>query len=110
MKLLASLVFVAAAVAGGESGAAELKMFTSRALSTVLGVIGQQFEQTSGHKLNVIVGFSSEFAPRINSGEAFDLMMSPPPIIDGYITAPESPGLGLDPDWAALEKSALMIV
>jgi hypothetical protein len=54
MKLLASLVFVAAAVAGGDAGAAELKMFTSRALATVLAVIGQQFEQSSGHKLNVI--------------------------------------------------------
>jgi ABC-type molybdate transport system substrate-binding protein len=85
MKLLASLVFVAAAVAGGDAGAAELKMFTSRALSTVLEVIGHQFEQSSGHKLNVIVGFSPEFAPRINGGEAFDLMMSPPPVIDGYI-------------------------
>jgi len=84
MKLLASLVFVAA-VAGGDAGAAELKMFTSRALSTVLEVIGHQFEQSSGHKLNVIVGFSPEFAPRINGGEAFDLMMSPPPVIDGYI-------------------------
>jgi len=85
MKLLASLVFVAAAVAGGDAGAAELKMFSSRALATVLEVIGQQFEQSSGHKLNVIVGFSPEFAPRINGGEAFDLMMSPPPVIDGYI-------------------------
>jgi len=84
MKLLASLVFVAA-VAGGDAGAAELKMFISRALSTVLEVIGHQFEQSSGHKLNVIVGFSPEFAPRINGGEAFDLMMSPPPVIDGYI-------------------------
>ena len=84
MKLLASLVFVAA-VAGGDAGAAELKMFSSRALATVLEVIGQQFEQSSGHKLNVIVGFSPEFAPRINGGEAFDLMMSPPPVIDGYI-------------------------
>ncbi len=84
MKLLASLVFVAA-VAGGDAGAAELKMFTSRALSTVLEVIGHQFEQSSGHKLNVIVGFSPEFAPRVNGGEAFDLMMSPPPVIDGYI-------------------------
>ena len=33
----------------------------------------------------MIVGFSPEFAPRINGGEAFDLMMSPPPVIDGYI-------------------------
>jgi L-alanine-DL-glutamate epimerase-like enolase superfamily enzyme len=32
------------------------------------------------------------------------------PIIDGFITAPETPGLGLDVDWAALEKIALAVV
>jgi L-alanine-DL-glutamate epimerase-like enolase superfamily enzyme len=32
------------------------------------------------------------------------------PIIDGFITAPETPGLGLDIDWAALEKTALAVV
>ena len=48
MRLLASLVFVTAAVASAD--AAELKMFTSRALATVLGVIGQQFEQTEVEK------------------------------------------------------------
>jgi L-alanine-DL-glutamate epimerase-like enolase superfamily enzyme len=31
-------------------------------------------------------------------------------IIDGFITAPEMPGLGLDIDWAALEKTALAVV
>jgi ABC-type molybdate transport system substrate-binding protein len=76
MRLLASLVFVAAAVVGGDAGAAELKIFTSRALATVLWVVGQQFEQSSGNKLNVIVGLSPEFAPRINGGQAFDLLMT----------------------------------
>ena len=32
------------------------------------------------------------------------------PIIDGFITAPETPGLGLDVDWAALDKTALAVV
>jgi len=32
------------------------------------------------------------------------------PIIDGFITVPEIPGLGLDIDWSALEKSAVAIV
>ena len=32
------------------------------------------------------------------------------PIIDGYITVPEMPGLGLDVDWAALEKIALAVI
>jgi L-alanine-DL-glutamate epimerase-like enolase superfamily enzyme len=32
------------------------------------------------------------------------------PIIDGFITVPETPGLGLDVDWAALEKTALAVI
>jgi L-alanine-DL-glutamate epimerase-like enolase superfamily enzyme len=32
------------------------------------------------------------------------------PINGGFITVPDSPGLGLDPDWAALEKVALAVV
>jgi L-alanine-DL-glutamate epimerase-like enolase superfamily enzyme len=32
------------------------------------------------------------------------------PIIDGFVTAPDTPGLGLDVDWAMLEKTALAVV
>lgn len=32
------------------------------------------------------------------------------PIIGGYITVPETPGIGFDVDWAALEKIALSVV
>jgi L-alanine-DL-glutamate epimerase-like enolase superfamily enzyme len=32
------------------------------------------------------------------------------PVVDGFITAPETPGLGPDIDWAALEKTALAVV
>ena len=32
------------------------------------------------------------------------------PIVDGFITAPETPGLGLDVDRAALDKTALAVV
>jgi ABC-type molybdate transport system substrate-binding protein len=52
--------------------AAELKVFSSRAIWTVLGEIGPEFEKNSGYKLNVVMGLSSEFVGRINGGEAFD--------------------------------------
>jgi ABC-type molybdate transport system substrate-binding protein len=43
---------------GGAATAAEVKVFTSRAIATVLDKIGPEFERTTGHKLNVISGFS----------------------------------------------------
>ena len=32
------------------------------------------------------------------------------PVIDGYITVPDAPGLGLDVDWATLERTALAVI
>ena len=65
--------------------AAEVKIFTSRAIATVLEVIGPEFERTTGNKHNVISGFSPVFVRQINAGEPFDVIASPPGTIDGLI-------------------------
>lgn len=64
------------------SSAAELKIFTSRAVATVLEKVGPEFERNSGHKLNVVVDLSPNFVRRINSGEQFDLLVSLPAVIE----------------------------
>jgi molybdate transport system substrate-binding protein len=70
---------------GQQSTATELKIFTSRAIATVLEEIGSEFEKTTGYKLNVITGLSSEFVSRINTGETFDVIGAPLPVLDGLI-------------------------
>jgi molybdate transport system substrate-binding protein len=70
---------------GSAANADELKVFTSRAVATVLDKIGPEFERATGHKLHVISGFSPTFVKQINAGEAFDVVVSPPPTIDGLI-------------------------
>jgi molybdate transport system substrate-binding protein len=65
--------------------AADLKIFASRAVATVLEKIGPQFEKTTGNKLNVIVGLSAEFVGRINANEAFDIIAVPPTLLDSLI-------------------------
>jgi molybdate transport system substrate-binding protein len=70
---------------GSAANAAEVKVFTSRAIATVLDKIGPEFEHTTGHKLNVISGFSPIFVKQINAGEPFDVVVSPPSTIDGLI-------------------------
>jgi len=72
-------------ISHGAARSAELKIFTSRAISTVLAEIGPEFERSSGHKLNVITGLSSEFVGRINGGETFDVIAAPPPALDALI-------------------------
>jgi molybdate transport system substrate-binding protein len=65
--------------------AADLKIFASRAVATVLEKVGPQFEKDTGNKLDVIVGLSSEFVPRINANEVFDVIAVPPPLLDRLI-------------------------
>jgi molybdate transport system substrate-binding protein len=62
--------------------AAGIKVFTARAVATVLEKIGPEFERASGHKLNVVSGFGPVFVRQINAGEPFDLFVSTPPTID----------------------------
>jgi molybdate transport system substrate-binding protein len=69
----------------GSASSAELKIFTSRAIATILSVIEPEFERTTGHKLNVVTGFSTNFVKQINTGEPFDIIFSPPRTIDGLI-------------------------
>jgi molybdate transport system substrate-binding protein len=58
--------------------AAEVKVFTARAIATVLDKIGPEFERTTGHKLKVISGFGPVFLRQINAGEPFDVFVSTP--------------------------------
>jgi len=69
----------------GVAQSAELKILTSRAVATILAEIGPEFENKTGHKLNVVTGLSSEFVRRINAGETFDVIAAPPPALDGLI-------------------------
>src|SRR2546429_8787361 len=62
--------------------AAEIKVFAPRAVWTLLGEIGPEFERTTGHKLNVINGYSPIFLQEILAGELFDVFVSIAPIID----------------------------
>jgi len=82
----ASIFFLVAILThGSAANAADVKIFTSRAIATVLDKIGPEFERTTGHKLNVISGFSPIFVKQINAGEPFDVVVSPPSTIDGLI-------------------------
>jgi len=84
MKCLASTVLALLAFTTGVH-AAELKLFTVRAITTILWEIGGEFERSTGHKLSVTTGFSPSFTKRIREGETFDLVFAPAPAIDALI-------------------------
>jgi len=86
-RALVSLVAcgVLALISQTAATAAELKIFASRAVATVLEKIGPEFEKNSGYKLNVTMGLSAELVGHINANEAFDVIAVPPPVLDGLI-------------------------
>jgi molybdate transport system substrate-binding protein len=82
------IVFTACALfcaSGLTTHAAQLKVFASRAVWTVLVETGDDFEKSAGHKLDLSTGLSPVFVGRINAGESFDVVAAPPPTLDGLI-------------------------
>ncbi len=67
------------------ANAAEIKVWTARALATVLAEIGPQFERTTGHNLNVYSGLPTDFVRRANAGEPFDVLISGSGPVDSWI-------------------------
>jgi molybdate transport system substrate-binding protein len=63
----------------------EIKVITSRAIATVLGTIGSEFERATGNRLNVITGYSPAVVKKLEAGEPFDVVVSLPKAIDELV-------------------------
>jgi molybdate transport system substrate-binding protein len=62
-----------------------IKVFTTRAIATVLGKTGAEFERTAGHKLDVTTDIAIRMVRRIRTGESFDFLVASPEQIDALI-------------------------
>jgi len=60
---------------GTAATAAEVNVMAGNALAGVLGELGPQFERATGHKLVMQYGLSRTFKPKIEAGEAIDLII-----------------------------------
>jgi molybdate transport system substrate-binding protein len=67
------------------AAAAELRVWTARAIATVLAETGSQFERTTGHRLIVDTGLPADFQKRAAAGEQFDVVISVTSPIDAWI-------------------------
>jgi molybdate transport system substrate-binding protein len=54
----------------------ELRLWTTRAIATVLAEVGPEFERRSGYRLRVVSDLPAGFARRATTGEPFDLLIS----------------------------------
>ena len=67
------------------ASAAEIKIFSTRAIATVLDKVGPEFERTTGHRLDVTTDIAIRMVRRIQAGEPFDVLVAAPGQIDGLI-------------------------
>lgn len=67
--------------------AGEIRVWTSRAIATVLAEIGSEFERESGYTLIVSSDLPPAFERRVNAGEPFDLLVSGSAPVDEWIKA-----------------------
>jgi molybdate transport system substrate-binding protein len=62
--------------------AAEIRVLCSNGLKAVMEDLGPQFERASGHKVLMKFGLAAGFKQQIEAGEAFDLAILTPPLIE----------------------------
>jgi len=65
--------------------AAEIKIFSTRAITTVLDAVGPEFERTTGHTLNINSDVAINLVRRVEAGEPFDFLVASPSQMDGLI-------------------------
>jgi len=65
----------------------ELRLWTTRAIATVLTEVGAEFERTSGYRLRVTSDLPAGFARRAARGEPFDLLISGSATVDEWTRA-----------------------
>jgi ABC-type molybdate transport system substrate-binding protein len=55
---------------------AEIKVFTTRAIATVLHELGPDFERATGHQLTVTSDIAIRMVRRLQAGEPFDFLVA----------------------------------
>jgi molybdate transport system substrate-binding protein len=83
----AAVTCLAATAAGARQAAeaGDLKVFTTRAIATVLEKIRDDVERQTGRKLSVTTDVAIRLVRRVNAGEAFDVLVAAPGQIDELI-------------------------
>ena len=82
---LTALVLVIVIGQSTPAHAADIRVLCSNGLKAVFEELAPQFEKLSGHKVNVTFGLAAGFKQQIDSGQAFDVAILTPALIDDLI-------------------------
>ena len=83
--VLSTAVVTALLAIPGAGIAAEIRVWTTRAIATVLAEIGPEFERQSGHRLIVSSDLPPAFLYRAKAGEPFDVLITGSTPLDDWI-------------------------
>lgn len=75
-------IAVAIAAVGGTAKAADIKVLAAGAMKSVVVALAPEFEKQTGHHLSIDNGTSGALSKRIGDGEAFDVAIITPAVID----------------------------
>src|SRR5262245_17868064 len=82
----------------GQLAAAEIKLLTAGAMRGVVDALLPAFETTTGHKVVVDNATAGTLAKRIEGGEAFDVAIITPQVIDDLASKGKVSGGRVGPD------------
>jgi molybdate transport system substrate-binding protein len=80
MKMLLALM-----LATGAAQAGEIKVLSGNGARSAIAELGAQFERASGHKVTIEFAVNPQVKKRIDGGEAFDVAVLNPPVLDALI-------------------------
>ena len=67
------------------AAADEVRVWTTRAIATVLAEVGPEFERATGHRLIITSDLPTAFQRRLDAGETVDLLISGSAPVDEWI-------------------------
>jgi molybdate transport system substrate-binding protein len=65
--------------------AGDIKVLTAGAFKSIVTAVVPDFEQQTRHKVSIESGTAGELAKRIENGDAFDVVIAPPAVVDDLI-------------------------
>jgi molybdate transport system substrate-binding protein len=70
---------------GVTAHAEEIRVLSSVGIQAVVDELTPEFERTTGHNVSTVFGLASALKERIDDGEAFDVAILTPPLLDDLI-------------------------
>src|ERR1043165_908008 len=84
-RLFGCAVALALAAQAGFAAAAEIKVYSTIGMRSVLEELKPKFEQVSGHKLDITWGLAAGLAKRVADGESPDALVAIRGGVDGLV-------------------------